>query len=362
MKSLPVAFLILSTLFIEVGFANGNWPQLSPEEWSSMDADALQSYLEENGVDDRTPLLDEAWRFVPTGGTRDRPYTPLLAPDPEVSFTLPTAIVTVPVDLSDRPFGWTPLFWAARYSTNPEAIRLLIEQGANLEVRDTKGMTPIMVAILKNRNLEVSLALIEAGADTNVSDVQGLTPLGIATRFQPDTRLLSALIERLPESSRDRPGVMDAFLFFLHAGGAPSESYRPILEAGANPFASYRSGPLAINPFIEFVEDEEIEMIELFLEYGNPIGLGISMGATGPGLGGQRNAAALQATNPLVALADSANRELIRRFWDMAIQSEERLRGNLGRLIDAFWRVFRENSTHVGSDLYWEVHQATFDY
>jgi ankyrin repeat protein len=67
----------------------------------------------------------------------------------------------------------------------------LIEQGANINKVDdiTKDNdvdkalkdTPLLLAT-KNNNTEIAKLLIEAGADINVKDIYGTTPLLFATR------------------------------------------------------------------------------------------------------------------------------------------------------------------------------------
>ena len=58
------------------------------------------------------------------------------------------------------------------------AVRLLAEAGVNLNMRDLNGWTPLHHAIA-NRQGEVADMLIEKGADKEIKNDDGLTPFDI---------------------------------------------------------------------------------------------------------------------------------------------------------------------------------------
>ena len=68
--------------------------------------------------------------------------------------------------------GQTPLHIA---STNRivESARVLLDNNAELETVDFQGKTPLQQALIKNTNANVSLLLIERGADADVKDGEG---------------------------------------------------------------------------------------------------------------------------------------------------------------------------------------------
>ncbi|HID46111.1 MAG TPA: hypothetical protein EYP34_10190 [Chromatiaceae bacterium] len=60
-----------------------------------------------------------------------------------------------------------------------EAIRYLVNHGANLEVRDSNGDTPLLIAIRKG-NHKLAKHLVNFGANVTVTDAGGKTALEIA--------------------------------------------------------------------------------------------------------------------------------------------------------------------------------------
>jgi ankyrin repeat protein len=93
---------------------------------------------------------------------------PLVFPD----FIFKTAgmIYVVP------PVGsWTPLMYAARDGAI-DAVRVLADMGANLNLVDPDGTTALTLAIV-NGHFDTAVALLDKGADPNVADKNRMTPL-----------------------------------------------------------------------------------------------------------------------------------------------------------------------------------------
>ncbi|KAL9999862.1 putative ankyrin repeat-containing domain-containing protein [Helianthus debilis subsp. tardiflorus] len=90
--------------------------------------------------------------------------------------------------------GCTPLHRAAS-TGNSELCELLIEEGADIDAVDRAGQTPIMTAVIcHNKDVHteliqctcVALLLIRHGADVDVEDKEGYTVLGRASdEFRP---------------------------------------------------------------------------------------------------------------------------------------------------------------------------------
>ena len=73
---------------------------------------------------------------------------------------------------------WTPLHHAAR-AGDAAMVRLLLENGADLEARDPGGTTALHYAAYWGHP-EVAQVLLAAGADPNALDRAGYTPLAWA--------------------------------------------------------------------------------------------------------------------------------------------------------------------------------------
>jgi ankyrin repeat protein len=84
------------------------------------------------------------------------------------------------VNLVDKMDFGTPLHWAAVYG-QAECCKVLISNGADLELVDDEGKTPLWWAI-NGGELEVCRLLLARGANANVKNSKGQTPLVYAKR------------------------------------------------------------------------------------------------------------------------------------------------------------------------------------
>ncbi|XP_039691945.1 fibronectin type 3 and ankyrin repeat domains protein 1 isoform X1 [Pteropus medius] len=103
------------------------------------------------------------------------------------------------VDAVDTGSSWTPLMRVSAVSGNQKAASLLIEAGANVNVKDKDGKTPLMVAVLNNHEELVQL-LLEKGADASVKNEFGKGVLEMARVF--DRQNVVSLLEEKKRESR----------------------------------------------------------------------------------------------------------------------------------------------------------------
>ncbi|XP_038934758.1 fibronectin type 3 and ankyrin repeat domains 1 protein isoform X2 [Rattus norvegicus] len=80
------------------------------------------------------------------------------------------------VDVVDTGSGWTPLMRVSAVTGSQKVASLLIEAGADVNVRDKDGKTPLMVAVLNNHEQLVQL-LLDKGADATVKNENVLSLL-----------------------------------------------------------------------------------------------------------------------------------------------------------------------------------------
>ena len=101
--------------------------------------------------------------------------------------------------------SWSPLHIAARFNTCPEVLEYMIDQGANVNVRDLAHRTPLHYAACMNPNAEIMKCLIEGGADINAKDSLAngfdLTPLYYAAGFNPNVEVTKYLVENGAEAN-----------------------------------------------------------------------------------------------------------------------------------------------------------------
>lgn len=113
---------------------------------------------------------------IPTGQTKseqskqvpiEEDTAPLTAEDQERRAELTDELITV---MTRKPF-------------NPARAEQLIEQGADVNFKDSIGYTPLHHAVSLGASIEALDFLIEAGADVNAVNNQGETPLITATTY-----------------------------------------------------------------------------------------------------------------------------------------------------------------------------------
>ncbi|MHC4888996.1 MAG: ankyrin repeat domain-containing protein [Planctomycetota bacterium] len=79
------------------------------------------------------------------------------------------------VDAIDKKRGWSSLFWALAHF-NTEAVKLLVNKSADVTLTDEEGYTPLHYAQLP----ESVQILVDEGADVNARAKNGNTPLHMA--------------------------------------------------------------------------------------------------------------------------------------------------------------------------------------
>ena len=96
------------------------------------------------------------------------------------------------LDVKNRQGGQTALIFAAHWG-HTEVVRYLIAKGANLNVQMDDGWTALIDSISRG-NLEVAKILIESGADTNVKSNTGWTAL-MAAAYENHPDIVDLLIK-----------------------------------------------------------------------------------------------------------------------------------------------------------------------
>jgi ankyrin repeat protein len=78
-------------------------------------------------------------------------------------------------------YSWTFLFTAVQRG-NLEIVKILVENGANVNITDYNRNTPAILAA-KYGFLDILKYLVEKGADINMMDYDGITPLKAAEKY-----------------------------------------------------------------------------------------------------------------------------------------------------------------------------------
>jgi len=106
----------------------------------------------------------------------------------------------IPVNLHN-PSGWTVLHKLAAVNdveSSSEMVKILVEKGANINLRDKNGNTPILLAII-NGNIHMVKALLHENANLTIENDLGNSPMTMAgsTEFVsrgPKSKTISSLL------------------------------------------------------------------------------------------------------------------------------------------------------------------------
>ena len=90
--------------------------------------------------------------------------------------------------------GNTPIHWASRRG-HFEIVKMLLENGSSIDPLDEYGRTPLHYVARGSGNYEIGKLLIEEGADRNVKCAAGEPPIGYAV-FHGKKEIVSLLIDK----------------------------------------------------------------------------------------------------------------------------------------------------------------------
>uniref|UniRef100_A0A671NIW3 Fibronectin type 3 and ankyrin repeat domains protein 1-like n=1 Tax=Sinocyclocheilus anshuiensis TaxID=1608454 RepID=A0A671NIW3_9TELE len=86
------------------------------------------------------------------------------------------------VDVMDKVSLWTPLMCVSAISGNAAVASILLQAGADVNIRDKAGKTPLMVAVLNN-HVELVKLLLDSGADHHMKNEYGAGAADMAKAF-----------------------------------------------------------------------------------------------------------------------------------------------------------------------------------
>jgi uncharacterized protein len=170
----------------------------------------------------------------------------------------------------------TPLLYATRLG-DLAMTRMLVENGADLELADANGITPLLNAIINasivavrpglGEHLKVASYLIEAGANVNAVDWYGQSPLWAAI----DMRNLIYRSVSAESNNIDRETALELVKQLLEAGANPNvqtKEYSPgrhfILAIGSVEWVDMTGQ----TPFVRAARAGDVTVMKLLLEHG----------------------------------------------------------------------------------------------
>lgn len=170
-------------------------------------------------------------------------YESIEEQDPDIK-----KLITSDVSLNISSIDRNPLITAIR-SNNLDAVKLLIEQGANVNQILKLGITPLMVAI-EESSKEIINLLLNNAANANAERNDGKTPLLIAINSKDNADIMKLLVEHganinHQSSIPGRPKNMTVLMLAVYLGF--TNLIPKLLALGANPLLKNNDGKTALD-------------------------------------------------------------------------------------------------------------------
>ncbi|KAL2081407.1 hypothetical protein ACEWY4_023260 [Coilia grayii] len=207
--------------------------------------------------------------------------------------------------------GWTALRSAA-WGGHAEAVRLLLEAGAEVDGCDADGRTALRAAAWGGHE-EILLTLLDHDAQVDKADREGRTPL-IAAAFMGHKEAVEILLDAGAEADLadgdGRTALSVAALCVPGGGRGYGEVVSLLLERGADPEHRDRDG---MTPLLLAAYEGHEEVSELLLEAGADV----------DETAGSRSSAAAASVTPLLAAASMGHAGVVNRvlFWGAAVDT-----------------------------------------
>ena len=134
-------------------------------------------------------------------------------------------------------FDSTALLWC---TNDLEKVRLLLDKGADVNVRTKQGLSPLFIAATHDGNVDVIKLVLERGADaTKAPGPAGVTGALMMSARANDTASCKLLVEKGAVAKAKGPGGFTALI--SAAGYGNAELVKLLLDRGAD--VNAQSGP-----------------------------------------------------------------------------------------------------------------------
>ena len=180
----------------------------------AQDPDQIYSVIRENNLTQLKALLGRNSAAVDDS----RGITPLMYAAEVGSLDAMRLLIDRGADVNaQNAFGSTALMWSV---SDPAKVRLLLDHGAQVNTAAKSGRTALIVAAFTNPSAEVVRLLLAKGAKVDVMDQRHVTPLNAAT-FGNDTATVRLLLDAGTDlgASIDTPDTFIGLTPLMNAAG-----------------------------------------------------------------------------------------------------------------------------------------------
>jgi uncharacterized protein len=157
--------------------------------------------------------------------------------------------------------GFSPLLFAAREGAL-DAMRALLDAGADINLADPDGTTPLLISII-NYHFDAAGLLIDRGADLNYADSHGRTPLYAAVDIHmPD------ISTRPPTKVEDKLDSLAVIKMLLTRGASPNPTLLKVIPARGVLDGADATMGLGSTPFLRAARSSDVEAMRVLLDKG----------------------------------------------------------------------------------------------
>lgn len=153
-----------------------------------------------------------------------------------------------------------PALHVAAVNDNVEAAAILLEHGAEINIRDAVNNDTALMYGVRDGKLKVAEYLLTRGADPNITDKQGFAPLHVAVA-RNDIELVKRLLSHGAAINARTTGHGRTALLIAAMSGFV-EMVRLLLDAGANPSLPDNMGTLPLQMAIEYHRSDVVRLLE----------------------------------------------------------------------------------------------------
>jgi len=169
--------------------------------------------------------------------------------------------------------SWTALMYAGRQGSL-EAARTLADMGADLNLTDPDGTTALEFAIL-NGHFDTAAALVEKGADPNIADSTGMAALYTAV----DMSTLGEIYGRPGRKSTDKLTAVDLLPILLAHGADPNATLKAATLTRAHTPGEPSLGE-GTTPLMRAAKNGDVAAMRVLMAHGANAGLKQKNGTT----------------------------------------------------------------------------------